>query len=115
MLNFSIFFPLDQKNLVGPESTWVEGGLASYLLIYCGSKVSLGQGPSPVCTHKSRLTKEGRFFLQKFFKNQLHVCSNFKFTQKMKRKIKDSFKKLPPTLENKKYQTTWLLTEVAMA
>jgi len=45
MSNFSIFFPSDKKNLCRldqkrSKSTWVKGGLASYLLY--GSKVSLG-------------------------------------------------------------------------
>jgi len=47
MSNFSIFFPLDQKKLlrVGPESTQVKAGLASYLL-RVKSKLGSGQGPS---------------------------------------------------------------------
>jgi len=47
MPNFSIFFPSDQKNLlgVGSESTRVNAGSASYLL-RVKSKLGLGQGPS---------------------------------------------------------------------
>jgi len=44
MSNFSIFFPLGQKNLFGLESTWVKGGSASYLLRV---KSKLGSGQSP--------------------------------------------------------------------
>jgi len=45
--NLSIFCPSGQKKSlwVGSESTQVEGGLASYLLLV-KSKLGLGQGPS---------------------------------------------------------------------
>jgi len=47
MSNFSIFFPSDQKKSlgIGSKSTWVKGGLASYLL-QVKSKLVSGQGPS---------------------------------------------------------------------
>jgi len=47
MTNFSIFFPSDKKKSLqaGSESTWVEGGSASYLL-WVKSKLGSGQGPS---------------------------------------------------------------------
>jgi len=44
--NFSIFFPLGQKNLFETGQK-VPGSKASRPLIYCGSKVMLGSGQGP--------------------------------------------------------------------
>jgi len=53
MSNFSIFCPSGQKNSlrVRSESTWVRGGLASYLL-RVKSKLGSVQGPSLILNHQ---------------------------------------------------------------
>jgi len=43
--NFSMFLPLGQKNLIGSGQK-VPGSKTGQPLIYCGSKVCSGQGPS---------------------------------------------------------------------
>jgi len=48
MSNFSIFSLRVKKNLFGSGQK-VPGSKASRPLIYCGSKVSSGQGPSLIC------------------------------------------------------------------
>jgi len=48
MSNFSNFYPSGQKNCFG-SSRKVPGSEPGQPLIYCGSKVSSGQGPSLVC------------------------------------------------------------------
>jgi len=57
MSNFSIFFPSDQKNCFGSESTRVEARSASYLL-RVKSKLGLGQGPSLAGANLPNLTSE---------------------------------------------------------
>jgi len=51
-IRFFNFFPSAQKKSLWVSGQKVPGSKASQPLIYCGSKVSSGQGPSLEETHK---------------------------------------------------------------
>jgi len=78
MSNFSIFFPSDQKNLFRSGQKVLRSRVGRPL-IYCGSKVSLGQGPSLENTDGQKILNLKHFQTHSFPNEKLahHFPKNY--------------------------------------